>query len=111
MQGGDINLTSSEWISFCNCVVNFLSYTGNLNTNIGGNDFGLSQNTTYYELALKSKESAVKGSELTANAFNYIRYVIGSINGVGTGIAAQHRGDDVTAALLNTIVQKMNLIE
>lgn len=110
-QGGDINLTASEWISFCNCVVNFLSYTGNLNTNIGSNDFGLSQNTTYYELALKSKESAIKGSELTANAFNYIRYVIGSINGVGTGIAAQHRGDDVTAALLNTIVQKMNLIE
>lgn len=108
--GGDFNLTENEWISLCDSVIAFLNYTENLNTQIGSNDFGLSTSTTYYDMVVESKTSAVTGDDFTATAFNYVRYVIGSINGVGTGIGIKYRGDTIYASYLNTIVDKLNLI-
>jgi hypothetical protein len=109
--GGYFNLTANEWVAFCDSVITFLSYTGLLNGQIGSNDLGISKNTTYYDLVVMSKESAIQDGDFTADAFNYVRYVVGSINKVGTGIATQYRGDIIYAYLLNTVVDKLNLIE
>lgn len=108
--GMDFNLTADEWIAFCDSVLAFLTYTENLNVKIGTNDLGLPADTTYYEMVIESKLEAIQGKDFTAKAFNYARYVIGSINGVGTGISKKYREDIIYASLLNTVVDKLNLI-
>lgn len=108
---GKFNLTAVEWSELCDSVVAFLTYTKNLNTQIGENEYSLPSETTYYEIVTWCKENAVQGTEVTAQMFNYICCVIGRINGVGTGIETKYPGSVIYASLLNTMVQKLNLIE
>lgn len=87
VQGGEFNLTATEWNALCNNVNLVEQYKG-----IGQTSF----------------TPATQGANVLATMFNQVRFAIGSMN--ATGITNRYAGDPITAAHLNTLVTKLNEI-
>lgn len=87
--GRDFNLTASEWNSFTARINEFREYKG---------------------LSRYSFTTARRGNDFTAAMYNQARSAIRGISGYGTYIPQVSAGDDITAYVLNVIVNELNAI-
>ena len=88
-QGGDFNLTASEWNALTSRINAFRAYK-----NLSNYSF----TTAYYD------------DDFTATIYNQARLAIQGISGYGTYIPTVVSGQDITAYMMNTLVSELNAI-
>ena len=89
VQGGNFNLTATEWNNFAERVNEFREY----------------QNLQRFNFT-----PAIPNNQFTANMYNQVRVAIQEINGYGAFIPTVSSGGQISAYMLNIIVSELNAI-